>query len=184
MKTYYFHWSASEIMAVQFVRWQRKRWPRHHDGTCKLGWWGVGAVVYSKWAWRYPEARRSARKDRLALGQSWLAPHTELYMTYKSAVLHRGKTLTRPSLKQYAEALKHAKWLEMAQPVQAAQERIRELSGALRDWQQHAARMGKILGCAAITDDIERAARLHKKLVLELTRRGRQWRRLAQKYAE
>jgi hypothetical protein len=164
-KTYYFHWSASEIMGVQFVRWQRKRWPRRHDGTRKPGWWGVGAVVSSKWAWRYPEAKRIARRQGLPEGHVWLAPHTELYLSRRGAETRRGKTLKRPTLEEYARlcpaqqrATSPRLRLELCQRTSA------ERLALLREWQAHAERMGKILGCVAITDDIEHAARKLKKV--------------------
>jgi chromosome segregation ATPase len=45
----------------------------------------------------------------------------------------------------------------------AAHEKRRELQGLLRDWQNHCATMGKILGCMGISDDVEAAAKQLKK---------------------
>ena len=101
MRTVYFHWSASEVLRVTFIKWQRRLYPKDHTGKRKPGWWGVGSIVYSSWAFRWDGAKRVSRKEKLKPGYIWLAPHTELYRTYDGAWSRRGRTIKRPTMKEY-----------------------------------------------------------------------------------
>jgi len=111
MKTVYFWWSAAEILRVTFVRWQRKLKPTPWGGKLKRekGWWGIGAVVHSSWAWNYPEAKKASRREGLPLQHVWLAPHTELYKTRRGAVTRRGQILKRPTNTEYVRLLQRRK---------------------------------------------------------------------------
>lgn len=168
----YFHWSASEVLSAQFVRWQLRRFPRKHDGTRQPGWWGVGAVVYS-------DLFRAGPRNALPAGYRWLAPHIELYRTYRGAVTRRGETRVRPTVEAY---LKQRRRSQGGAPH--LRERLHHQAAMLRDWQAHARRMGRILGCMAITDDIEHAARVLVRLRREVIQRAWQWSRAAKKYAQ
>jgi len=110
-RTVYFWWSASEIMKVTFVRWQRKLnpytylWDNRKKCKYKIrqekGWWGVGAVVRSSWAWDYPEGWRMSRREKLPRHYTWLAPHTKLFLTERGCQNGRGRTLRHPTMKKY-----------------------------------------------------------------------------------
>lgn len=99
-------YSAAEVLSMDFVRWERRRYPRHWDGSRQPGWWGVGAVVHSNWIWDHPDGRKASRSNRLPPNHSWLAPHTEMYFSYRDAVLGKGQKLKRPTLEQYERLLK------------------------------------------------------------------------------
>ena len=115
-RTFFFWYSASEMFCVTFVRWQRKLNPRPHrwsthfrrwgHGKREPGWWGIGAVVRSQWAWDHPDGWRMSRSDRLPRRHAWLAPHTELYLTKKGCRFRRGRTLKRPTMKEYERLLR------------------------------------------------------------------------------
>lgn len=99
MKTVHFRWSASEILCVTFVRWQAKLHPKSWEGKREKGWWGVGAVVRSSWAWNYPDGWKASRRHRLPRQHMWLAPHTELFLTRDDCINHTSAQLKRPTLK-------------------------------------------------------------------------------------
>jgi len=103
----YFWWSASTVMGATFIRWQRRLHPKDYLGKRLKGWWGVGAVVQSK-SWDYPEAWRSARRNRLKRYQMWLAPHTNIFRTHRSADLGE-RPIKRPTMKQYNRLLRRRK---------------------------------------------------------------------------
>lgn len=100
-------YGACEILSMEFIRWQRKLYPKDWTGKRKPGWWGIGAVVHSSWIWDHPDGRLSSRYYKLPPNHNWLAPHTELYLNYNGAVLSKGPTLKRPTMKDYLCLVKY-----------------------------------------------------------------------------
>ena len=80
----YFWWSCSYVYMVTFVSWKSTRE-------------GVGAIVESDWLFDRvicPKIPHGCKR-----GQTVLAPHTDLYRSYNSAHLHKGK-VRRPTVEQ------------------------------------------------------------------------------------
>ncbi len=94
-------YSASEVLGMAFVRWQRRRFPKDWRGHREKGWWGVGAVVFSSWIWNHPGGWWASRRQRLPRNHEWLAPHTDLFLTPGGCRTGRGRRLKRPTMKEY-----------------------------------------------------------------------------------
>lgn len=107
MKKVYVRWSAAEVHPMTFVKWKRRLYPKDYTGKRDPGWWGVGAVVWSKWMFDYSsELRKLSRREHLPIKHYWLAPHTELYFTYQGAQTGLGKKIKRPTIRHYQKLLK------------------------------------------------------------------------------
>lgn len=120
-KTIYVRWSSSDVWQMTFIRWQRKRFPK----SCgklkqKNGFWGIGAVVKFNLL-THNEARKASRREHLPPLHTWLAPHTELYLTEFDARINSKKNIMkRPTETEYIELInlqKKLKPLIQPQPI-------------------------------------------------------------------
>lgn len=88
----YYHWSASEVMRVKFVRWCRMRMCTGQDDTNKIG---VGAIVQHQHI--YLSTGTVITHDYgLKSGFFRLRPYWKLYRTYRSAYRHKNEIKNRP----------------------------------------------------------------------------------------